>query len=396
MQPRHKYMKVLFVHHVPDLYGSSRCMLRLAARLVEDGHEVLTAIEGEGPLKGALESVGVQVVATPLMPALHRKELSRLSGWIRLIRNLLAARKFFVRLFRDFVPDIVHTNSAALIPVAGHCAMKAGIPHVLHVRESFVEFGPLWTIYRWLLVRSASRVIAISGFVAGLFTDRQREKKVRVIYDGLPVRDFENIKTQDVDDFMQRFNLHRPLVVLAGRIKVKRKGQDVLVKAAGIIKTKHSDACYALVGSPFPGNEHHLTAVQELIRTTGVDHQFVLTGHLDRPLVAFAAADIAVTASSTPEPLGNVTIEAMALEKPVIGTDCGATGELIRDGVNGRLVPPDDPQGMAVALDNLLSDPAHGRSMGLEGRTDYLARFEFEDHYKKILAVYRELAVSPK
>jgi glycosyltransferase involved in cell wall biosynthesis len=369
-------------------------MLRLAARLVQDGHEVLAAMEGEGPLKGVLESAGVKVMATPLMPALHRKELSRPSGWIRLIRNMIVARRFFNQLLRDFCPDIVHTNSAALLPVAGIAARRAGIPHVLHVRESFVEFGPLWTIYRWLLVRSASRVIAISGFVASLFTDRQRKDKVQVIYDGLPARGFEDIKSLEVDDFMQRFNLRRPLVVLAGRIKVKRKGQDVLVRAAGIIKTRHPDVCYALVGSPFPGNEHHLTAVQELIRVNGVDHQVVLTGHLEHPLVAFAAADIAVTASSTPEPLGNVTIEAMALEKPVVGTDCGATGELIRDGVNGRLVPPDDPQAMAAALDELLSDPGRGLAMGRQGRADYLLRFEFEEHYKKILAVYRELAPS--
>ena len=387
-------MKVLFVHHVADLYGSSRCLLRLAVRLVQDGHEVVVALEGEGPLTGALESAGTRVVATPLMPAMHRKELSRPSGWIKLIRNLRAARRFFKCLVKDFQPDLVHTNSAALLPVAGFSARKAGIPHVLHVRESFLEFGPLWTIYRWLLIRSASRVIAISGFVAGMFTARQRDQKVRVIYDGLPACDFQDVSSEEVHGFMRRYNLRHPLVVLAGRIKVKRKGQDVLVKAAGIIKQKHPDVCYALVGSPFPGNESHLDAIKELINTCGVNHQFVLTGHLDRPLVAFAAADIAVTASSTPEPLGNVTIEAMALNKPVIGTDCGATRELIRDGVSGRLVPPDDPGAMAAALDQLLNDPDRGRVMGQEARVDYLNRFEFEDHYKKILAIYRELVPS--
>ena len=383
-------MNILFIHHVADMYGSSRCLLRLAARLVADGHSVASTLESDGPLREALESAGVTVLIVPDMPALHRKRLTRPAGWVALLRSVVSARERIGRIVAEFKPDLIHSNSAALLPVAGAVARSAGIPHVQHVRESFLEFGFLWVVYRAMLVHYATRVISISDFVAGMFTPGQRAAKVRTIYDGLPAHDFEGSRAEDVAAFMSRYQLQHPLIALVGRIKLKRKGQDLLVKAAARIATKHPGARYVLVGSPFPGNEDHLAALQEMIRDLGLSERVVLTGHLSDPLLALAACDISVMASSTPEPLGNVTIESMALGKPVIGTDCGATRELVRNGVNGRLVPADDPEAMAEALDMLLSNPAMREAMGDCGRADYLARFQFEPHYQAIVELYRE------
>ncbi len=383
-------MNVLFIHHVPDMYGSSRCLLRLAARMVAEGHRVASTIEGDGPLRSALEKAGARVYVMDDMPALHRTQLITPGGWFRLARNIIRARARLQAIVRDFKPDIIHSNSAALLPVAGAVANTHGIPHVQHVRESFLEFGRIWHIYRALLARYATRIIAISEFVAGTFSKSQQADKVRIIYDGLPAADFEGIRDSDAEVFLAGLHVGHPLVALVGRIKLKRKGQDLLVRAAALLQKKHPAVHYALVGSPFPGNEEHLERLKGMIREFGLENRVVLTGHLDDPRLLLAACDVSVMASSTPEPLGNVTIESMAFAKAVVGTDCGATRELVRDGVNGYLVPPDDPERMAEALDVLLSDPVKRAAMGRRGREDYLARFEFEPHYRAVMALYDE------
>ncbi|HMP76432.1 MAG TPA: glycosyltransferase family 4 protein [Kiritimatiellia bacterium] len=383
-------MNILFIHHVADLYGSSRCLLRLAARLVADGHTVASTLQEDGPLRTALEQAGVSVFLLPELPVLHRAHLARPSGWLHLFRNMLRTRKTLRGVFDEFRPDLVHTNSATLLPVAGALARKAGIPHIQHVRESFIDFGFAWKLYRLLLSRRATRLICISDYVAGTFSPRQQRTKTTTIYDGLPAGDFAAATDASARHFVHQHEPGHPLIVLVGRIKLKRKGQDVLVRAAALLRESCPSARYALVGSPFPGNEEHLAALRAMIRDLGLEKHIALTGHLDQPLDALAACDISIMASSTPEPLGNVTLESMALGKAVVGTACGATPELIRDGENGFLVPPDDPAAMAAAIGRLVSDPGLRERLGTQARTDFLARFEFEPHYRAVLSVYQQ------
>jgi type III pantothenate kinase len=96
-------------------------------------------------------------------------------------------------------------------------------------------------------------------------------------------------------------------------------------------------------------------------------------------------------ASGLPEPFGGVTLEAMALGKPVVGTAIGGTVEQIEDGVSGLLVPPNDPDAMAAALKKLLDDPALRLRMGQAGRVRLEERFCFTLHYKRIMQLYHEL-----
>ncbi|HMP89047.1 MAG TPA: glycosyltransferase family 4 protein [Kiritimatiellia bacterium] len=386
-------MNILFIHHVPDMYGSSRCLLRMADKLARDGHCVAATLQEDGPLRNELEKAGTKVFLVREIPALHRSRLARPTAWFGMLRDVMLSRRRIKQIFAEFKPDLVHTNSATLLPVAGSIAHAAGIPHILHVRESFLDFGLLWKIYRMVLVFYADKIIAISGFIAGTFSARQQQAKVVTIYDGLPEQDFINISPPAVESFIEKYKLKRPLIALVGRIKLKRKGQDVLVNAAAILKHKFPDATYAMVGSPFPGNEDHLDNLKSMIREPGLEDRIVLTGHLDQPLVALAACDISIMASSTPEPLGNVTIESMALGKPVVGTNLGGTPELVQDRKTGLLIPPGDAEAMANALAYLLEHPEEAARMGQLGRERYLNEFTFDQYYEKLAQLYENSMV---
>ncbi len=379
-------MKILLIHHVADLYGSSRSLLRLATRLVADGHTVRVVLQEDGPLRTALESAGVAVRRLPALPALHRGQLRSIRGVCRLLRQLVMASRWLRRWMREDPPDLVHSNSATLLPVAGRCARRLGIPHIQHVREFFAEFGWLWRVYRRLLLRYADGVLCVSAAVARQFPPGRAE----VLHNGFPEAEFARVDESAVAAFRQvHGGAEAVRIGLPGRIKLKRKGQEVFVAAVARLAPRYPQVRFLIVGAPFPGNESHEMLLRRNIRELGLDGRVTLTGEVAEPRIVISALDIVVLASGTPEPFGGVVIEAMACAKPVVATAIGGTVEQVVDGKTGLLVPPGDPEAMAAALARLIEDPELRERMGRAGRERFLQCFEFNGFYDQLWSFYR-------
>jgi glycosyltransferase involved in cell wall biosynthesis len=383
-------MRLLLIHHVADVYGSSKSLLRLTSGLAADGHSVMVALQEDGPLHAALNNAGVEVTIMPCIPVLHRNRLSSPAKIFALLRDALQCRRTFTALVKQFRPDLIHTNTGTILPIPGMVARRLHIPHIQHIRESFLDFGALWPPYRTWLVRYANRIACISHFMASMFTEKQRAGNVVVIHNGIPREEFDSIDSSAVAAFRRQFGGNDPIIGLVGRIKLVRKGQEVLVRAAERLKIQFPNAHYVCVGSPFPGNESHLDELKDMVQRAGLEEHFHFAGHMNDPLVAIAAFDISIMASSMPEPLGNVTIESMALGKPVIGTNIGGTPEIIVDGETGHLIPPSDPVAMADALAHLLENPEEARRMGMKGRERFVAAFEFATFYQNVVQLYEK------
>jgi glycosyltransferase involved in cell wall biosynthesis len=104
-----------------------------------------------------------------------------------------------------------------------------------------------------------------------------------------------------------------------------------------------------------------------------------------------AELDVVVHASTTGEPFGQVIIEAMAEQKPVVATNGGGVPEIVEDGITGILVPMGDAAGMAEALTYLLANPEAAAQMGRNGRARVAAHFTIQRTARKVEAVYREV-----
>ena len=125
------------------------------------------------------------------------------------------------------------------------------------------------------------------------------------------------------------------------------------------------------------------TSRKPLFRTTFSDE------NLSREELAacYAHADI-FALPSTGEGFGLVFLEAMAFGCPLAGAAWGGTTDLVKDGVNGLLVPPHDPDRLAEALGCLLRDDALRAELGRHGREIVRRKFSFEvfrDELEKIL-----------
>jgi starch synthase len=85
-----------------------------------------------------------------------------------------------------------------------------------------------------------------------------------------------------------------------------------------------------------------------------------------------------------------VALEAMERGRPVIAAAIGGLGELVQDGVTGRLVAPGEAEPLRRAIVELASDPDAGRRMGEAGRARALERFLQERCTDRTELLYRE------
>jgi glycosyltransferase involved in cell wall biosynthesis len=239
----------------------------------------------------------------------------------------------------------------------------------------------------------SSAIIAISYCTRDQFIPQLRDK-IHVIYDGLDA----TVTTPDpvtVDTFRKSFVSNGLLVGVVGRIKFHRKGQEVLVQAADLLRARHPDVHYVVVGSAAPGNEEHELRLRSLISTSGLDQTVTLTGDVVDSASVFAALDVAVVPSVQPEPFGCVVIEAMAAGTPVVGSNNGGIAEQIEDGVSGILFAPGSAQDLAQALDRLLTDAEYRQRTSEEGRRRVRNAFSLESTYLSMAALFEELTRAP-
>ena len=385
-------LRILFVHSGSDLYGASRSLLRLGSRLAQDGAMVTVVLPYEGPLVPALREKGVVVILQRNMPVIERQKVASILGMLSLLWNVFFSTLSLLKVLAQFKPHLVHTMTAVILS-SGLAARMAGVPHIWHVRESFGEFGNLWRYYQRYMLWLSMKIICVSTPIAEQFEQNGNQTKVLVIHNGFPVEEFTEVSDDRINHFRSNYRVAEAeyLVGVVGRIKFQRKGQEVFVKAAHLLRDKFPDARFLCIGSPFPGNESHLVQLRSLIHELDLDGYVLCTGDVEDVKAAIAALDILVLPSAQPEPFGGVVIEAMALSRPVVATAVGGSIEQVVDGVTGYLVPPGDPGSLAVGIENLLASSEYRRAVGENGRKRFLDKFEFKLFYQKILELYEQV-----
>ena len=179
-----------------------------------------------------------------------------------------------------------------------------------------------------------------------------------------------------------------PLVLLAARM-LWDKGVQEFVDAARALKAQGRKVRFALAGTPDPGNP---AAVPEATLVAWRDSGEVeWLGHVADMPALLAAADIVVLPSYR-EGLPKSLIEAAACARPLIATDVPGCREVVRDGVDGLLVPASESAPLAKAVARLLDDPALARRFGETARDKALSEFDERKIIEATLAVYREVA----
>ena len=175
-----------------------------------------------------------------------------------------------------------------------------------------------------------------------------------------------------------------PLVLFASRLLVT-KGLLEFVEAARILHKKGLRARFAIAGTPDPGNPASVSPEQ--ISAWERSCQVEVWGWQGDMPSALATSDI-FCLSSYREGVPSALLEACASGLPIVATNVPGCRDVVIHGVNGLLVPPQDSEALADALERLLVDPNLRDKMGKMGRQFAVDKFSLDKIIKQTLSVY--------
>ena len=197
----------------------------------------------------------------------------------------------------------------------------------------------------------------------------------------------------DMTCFAPRPEPPRPAVVILPARLLWDKGIGEFVEAARILRAAGLDARLALVGEPPPHNRDSVPreTIEGWVREGLVEWWGQQS---DMPAV-YARCHVVCLPSYYGEGVPRALIEAAACGRPIVTADTPGCREVVRDGVNGFLVPPRAAKPLADALRELLLDASRCEAMGRRGRDLAVAEFSVEHVVEATLRVYAGLEAQP-
>mgnify|MGYP006276405011 FL=1 len=302
--------------------GAEQGCLDVAAAVAQAAGRALVASSG-GVLAYRLERAGAEHLTLPL---------TRKAPWA-LRRNARA----LAGIVRAAGVSLIHARSRAPGWSALWAAQQTGVPLVTTFHSVYslgpAPLMPLKRRYNEIMARGR-RVIAVSNFVAdhiaavyGLPRDR-----IRTIPRGVDITRFDPtaVTAQRIARLAEAWQLpdDKAIILMPGRI-AGRKGHETLIAALG--KLGREDIRAVFVGAEKTQGGYR-ARLEKLARRVGVADRIQFVGACDDMPAAYQLAAVVVAPSLTPEAFGRVPVEALAMGRPVVASDCGAFPETLQNG----------------------------------------------------------------
>ncbi|MCB9858163.1 MAG: glycosyltransferase family 4 protein [Phycisphaerales bacterium] len=300
--------------------------------------------------------------------------------WPRKLATILEAHAVDVLHIRGvtmLVDGVIAAEWANDIPVvASFHGLESADTTFGGIRRKLIREALLRCKCRWTVGPDAARTAAQ---IFNLPTDA-----FDIIVNGVDTTSYLPARNRDEIRRELELPLDRFVLLCVGNIKPV-KGHDVLIDA--FMTTPFTEeATLIIVGEDYSGGE---IPAQARSATAGRDIRFVGVQDDVRPW--YQAADAFVLPSRW-EGLSNALLEALACGLPAIATNVGGNPDVIRDGVNGRLVPANDPRALSIAMHELACDEPLRYRFADEARRSVIERFDASDMVASIARQYRSAA----
>ena len=294
------------------------------------------------------------------------------------------------QLARD--KDIVHSHDYKTDLLAWLLSKSIGIPamstahgwtgHSFRERRLYYPFG------KRLLARFR-RVIAVSSDIKReLIRYGASPPHITTVLNGIDHRQFRRDRSRER---AVRSQLGIPadatVVGSIGRLEPQKRF-DLLIDAVSRLRANNSRVMLLIAGD---GSAKESLARQ--VSRLAMDDACRLLGHQSNIVDLHHAFDLYVQ-SSDYEGTPNAVLEAMALETPVVATDVGGTTELIRPGVDGIVVPPDDVEALTRSIAAALTNHTRRAEMADSARMRVETTLSFDTRMETVEAIYVELVAA--
>ncbi|MDR7309266.1 glycosyltransferase involved in cell wall biosynthesis [Nocardioides luteus] len=369
-------MRLLVAHPSPDVYGSDLQLVETVRGMRQAGQLVTVVVPARGPLIPLLEAAGASVEVVPF-PVLRKAYLSP-TGLLRLVAALAVFWVRAARLWRRVRPSRLLVNTVT-IPWWVVVARAARVPVVCHVHEAEDDQPKPVRLALTAPLLLATRVVANSRASRDVLvrTLARLARRTSVVYNGVP-------GPESIVPARTRAP-HDPLrLVLVGRLS-PRKGTDVALEALAEVRRQGIDARLTLCGSVFVGYEWFEEELRARAAEADLEGSVDFRGYVAEPARELEQADVVLVPSRV-EPFGNVAVEALLAERPLVASRVQGLAEIVTDGETGLLVTPADRAELAAAILRLAADPALATEIASTGRKSAGERFGAERYRDQIAA----------
>lgn len=329
------HMKVIQILPELNAGGVERGTLEVGKHLVANGHESIVISNG-GRQVAQLKSEGSRHITLPV----HKKRLESLKQ-VKVLRALFLHEK----------PDILHIRSrlpAWLTWLAWRKMEPSTRPRLVSTVHGFYSVN----LYSKVMTRGESVICvsdSVKDYVLKNYPDVPKAK-LKVIHRGVSLDELPDGYTPP-EKWLKTWNLEYPqlknkyIVTLPGRI-TRWKGQLDFIEAIAQLKGKGVPIYGLIVGEPHPKKMEFFEEVKQLINAKGLHDDIALVGHRSDLREVMSISDVVVSCSTDPEAFGRVTLEALAIGKPVAGYDHGG----VREQLDALLPQGKIPVGAITAL----------------------------------------------
>ena len=360
-------------HHT--IGGIQTHLITLATAVSQHGHDVHAILPGDlvlDPMERPLTTHGVKV---------HRQPAALMTRSDRL--NYL--RELY-RTLRRIQPDLLHIQESipAYDKKAILAARAARVPFIVITEHDFPRpTSFLAKRIQQLMGLLVNGVINVSQFSRRALSDANiyPKKRLHTIYNGINVNEFAQIQVDK-----HAFDLPSDAIVVGSLSRLEpHKGVDLLLAATARLAPNWPNL-YVLISGDGPENH----ALNQQAADLGIANRVRFLGRYHDAVAYLNQLDVFVFPSRW-EAFGLVAAEAMAVGKPVVGTDVGGLPEVIVDKETGFIVPVDDLDQLTMAISTLLSNPKLRQRMGEAGKTCVHACFSTEIMAKRTMALYENI-----
>ena len=341
---------------------------------------------------------------------LYQEPLRVLRGLIASVRKpgfKAAWRAFLADLWRDRTPNRIRRFGQAAVlaaewpeggtwlhahfihtpaSVTRYASMLTGIPWTCSAHAKDIWTSPDWELEgklssaRWTVTCTHSGCDHLTGLAAN-------NGHVHLSYHGLDLARFGH--PMDDHDVRDGTRADDPVAILSVGRAVEKKGFDILLQALSLLP---ADLHWRFTHI---GGGTEIVALKALADTLGLQRRITWKGALDQKevLAEYRTNDIfalacRITADGDRDGLPNVLVEASSQRLVCLSTNISGVPELLKDGDNGLLVPPEDPQALALALERLIRDPALRQRLGQAAEQRVRDHFDYHASIRQLKTLF--------
>ncbi|MBR6253294.1 MAG: glycosyltransferase [Clostridia bacterium] len=370
--------KIKVMHFLSDtnIGGAGKYLITYCKNRDKDKYDVIVALPEGSLLIPELETTGVRIITLNGL-----KDKSFDIGAIGKLKKIIKEEK----------PNIVHTHASLSARIAARSLKGCKIIYTRHCDfepSSMYNNGLVRKLNGWFNKKYADSIIATSEHAKeNLVKQGIDESLITTISNGFDGHMI--IGAQQRDAIRQKYGITSDEVVIGYLARlVELKGHKYLIDSAKILKEKYKDTKFKVL---IMGSGDYEQTLKEYAKQNGVEDIVIFTGFITNTEEMLNIVDIQVNCSYLSETTNLALIEGLSLGIPSVATNIGGNSQIVKDNVNGYVVPIQDPEKMAESIYLITKDPERYSQMKNEAKRIFEEEFNSKVFAKNIEKVYERI-----